>query len=37
MRSVTASHHDKIVYGSDLSGDLDFGEAGWERPYPTPL
>jgi hypothetical protein len=25
------------VYGSDLSGDLDFGEAGWERPYPTPL
>ena len=37
MRSVVASHHDKVVYGTDLSNDLDFGEPGWERVYPKPL
>ena len=37
MRSVTASHHDKTIYGADLSGDLEFGGPGWRRAYPDPL
>lgn len=37
MRSVVASHHDKVVSGTDLSSDLDFGEPGWKRVYPRPL
>ena len=37
MRSTMASHHDKIVYDTDLSGDVNFGLSGWQRPYPNPL
>ena len=37
MRSTMASHHDKLVYDVDLSGDVDFGRSGWQRTYPKPL
>lgn len=37
MRSTVASHHDKLVYHTDLSGDVDFGRSGWQRPYPSAL
>ncbi len=37
MRSVEASHRDKVVYDSDLSGDIAFGKKGWKRPYPNSL
>ena len=37
MRSVEASHRDKVVYDYDLSEDTDFGKKGWERPYPASL
>ena len=37
MRSVLAARHDQLVYGTDLSGDRDFGQPGWQRTYPQPL
>ena len=37
MRSVRAARHDQLVYGTDLSGDMDFGQPGWQRTYPQPL
>ncbi|NKB70598.1 MAG: sulfatase-like hydrolase/transferase [Candidatus Latescibacteria bacterium] len=37
MRSVAASRHDQLVYGSDLSSDQDFGLPSWRRTYPNPL
>ena len=37
MRSMVASHHDKLVYHTDLSGDVEFGRSGWQRPYPSAL
>ena len=37
MRSVLAARHDQLVYSTDLSGDRDFGQPGWQRTYPQPL
>ena len=37
MRSVEASHRDKVVYDYDLSEDTDFGTKGWKRAYPASL
>ena len=37
MRSIVAARHDQLVYDTDLSGDKDFGQSGWQRIYPQPL
>ena len=37
MRSIVAARHDQLVYDTDLSGDKDFGQPGWQRTYPQPL
>ena len=37
LRSVTASHHEKIVAHKPLYNDPELGQTGWQRIYPQPM
>ncbi|MDP6114219.1 MAG: sulfatase-like hydrolase/transferase [Planctomycetota bacterium] len=37
LRSINESHHEKAIGYTGLSGDLAYGQPGWQRQYPLPI